>query len=828
MLHLFLPIALAAPAPGSPDSLAPDRDWDLTHLHLDLDIDLEGESIEGTATLNFEPLVPGGRTLWVHQVGLNINEVRLNGESVAFRVFDTSVEVDANPEDGPATLEIDYQANPQNGLHWRKKGPGSPDRYNEVFSQGENTDNRYWFPSWDYPNDRFTYSGRFQVPEGYRALSNGLGEFDGTAWNYRLEQDLVNYLVMLAVGPYKERTDSWRGRPIRQWYPPHMTEDAVEHISGKVPEMMELFTEKTGAEYPYPIYTEVFVQRFLYAGMENTTATVEEQYLLQPSSEGDLAQGAQSVVAHEAAHHWFGDMLTCKTWHELWLNEGFATYFAAIWERSEFGEANFYEDVLGWYRSSVNAGPMSGRWWSTDEGEHSEYTAVYVRGASTLHMLRVMLGEEAFWTAIRMYVADNAHTLVETDDLRAAFETVTGQHLGWFFDQWTHLPGAPEVTASHRYEDGFLRVDVSQKGDRIFSFPLDLEVGTADGIVTHREWIDEGSLRFSIPLENSPTYVAVDPQAGVLATFENKQSTEQWIAQLSSPSPAAKHRAIAALHEKPATDVIIDALRAILLDPEEERSYRQGAAKSLGKLDHAHGDAALRQMVKEALSPRLRATAATALGQGRAHGEDARVLARVADRDSTREVRGKALLSLAHFDRNLAVKKARRVLRSDPGMNIDLHRSAARVIRNHGGLADLPSLLRHMDRGDHDQLASHCLWQSLGLVNRLDRDERETAREAIAEKVVEWLDSRDLRLQQSGLYGLQSTGSRDDIEAIHALQARTTLPRLRSRAEDAVTKIRERRDDPEPEGAEVADELEALSERIEALERALEEEKSRH
>ena len=263
MLHFFLPIALSAPTPGSPDSLAPDRDWDLTHLHLDLSIDLDAESVEGTATLSFDPLMPGSSTLWVHQVGLNIQEVRLNGESVEFRVFDTSVEVDADPAAGPATLEIDYQANPQNGLHWRKKAPGSPDRYDEVYSQGENTDNRYWFPSWDYPNDRFTYSGRFQVPEGYRALSNGLGEFDGTAWNYRLEQDLVNYLVMLAVGPYKERTDTWRGRPIRQWYPPHMTEDAVEHISGKVPEMMELFTEKTGAEYPYPLYTEVFVQRLL-------------------------------------------------------------------------------------------------------------------------------------------------------------------------------------------------------------------------------------------------------------------------------------------------------------------------------------------------------------------------------------------------------------------------------------------------------------------------------------------------------------------------------------------------------------------------------------
>ena len=828
MLHLFLPFALAASTPGSPDSLAPDRDWDLTHLHLDLNIDLDAESVEGTATLSFEPLLPGSTTLWVHQVGLNIQEVRLNGEPVEFRVFDTSIEVDAKPQDGAATLEIDYQANPQNGLHWRKKGPGSPDRYNEVFSQGENTDNRYWFPSWDYPNDRFTYSGRFEVPEGYRALSNGLGEFDGTAWNYRLEQDLVNYLVMLAVGPYKERTDTWRGRPIRQWYPPHMTEDAVEHISGKVPEMMELFTEKTGAEYPYPIYTEVFVQRFLYAGMENTTATVEEQYLLQPSSEGDLAQGAQSVVAHEAAHHWFGDMLTCKTWHELWLNEGFATYFAAIWERVEFGEANFYQDVLGWYRSSVKAGPMSGRWWSTDDGNHSEYTAVYVRGASTLQMLRVLVGEEAFWKAIQKYVADNAHSLVETDDLRLAFEEVTGQHLGWFFDQWTHLSGAPKVTTTHRYEDGMLRVDVAQEGERSFSFPLDIEVGTSGDPVVHREWVNEGSLRFTISLDEAPKYVAVDPQAGVLATFENNQSVEQWIAQLSSPSPAAKHRAIIALKDKPANTASVEALRAILLNPEEERTYRQGAAKTLGDLDHPIGDDALRKAVFTAKSPSLRSTIAEALGNGQAHGDDARVLARVADRDATREVRGKALQSLAHFDRSSALSKARRVLRSNPGFNIDLHRAAARVIRNHGGLKDLPFLLRHMDREDHDQLASHCLWQSLGLINRLDKDQRAQAREDVAEKVVEWLDSRDLRLQQAGLYGLQSTGSKEDIEEIQSLRARTTLPSLRSRADDAVSKIRERREEPEPEAAEVADELEALTERIEALEKALEEEKSRH
>jgi hypothetical protein len=200
----------------------------------------------------------------------------------------------------------------------------------------------------------------------------------------------------------------------------------------------------------------------------------------------------------------------------------------------------------------------------------------------------------------------------------------------------------------------------------------------------------------------------------------------------------------------------------------------------------------------------------------------------VADQDATREVRGKALTSLAHFDRNLALRKARRVLRNDPDLNIDLHRSAARVIRNHGARSDLPFLLRHMDREDHDQLASHSLWQALGLINRLEQSEREGARRDVAAKVVDWLDSRDLRLQQAGLYGLQSAGSKSDIDAIQALRARTTLPSLQRRADDAVSKIRERREEPEPERAEIADELEALSERIEAIEKALEEEKSRH
>jgi aminopeptidase N len=808
--------------------VAPDRDWDLQHLHLDLNIDLDAAAISGTATLRFEPLKPGSDVLWVHQVGLDVKAVRINGEAVDFQLGDADLRVITGPQTEAIELAIDYRAQPQTGLHFRKRAKDSPDTYTEAWSQGEDTDNRYWFPGWDYPNDRFTYSGRFTVPKGYKVLSNGIGSFDGEAWNYSLEQDLVNYLVMLAVGPYKERLDQWRDITVRQWYPPDATEDEVEHVSGKVPQILEFFSQRTGFDYPYPSYTEVFIQRFLYTGMENTSVTVEDRRILHPSSDGDLAQGARSVVAHEAAHQWFGDLLTCKTWHELWLNEGFATYFAGLWERQELGEANYYDDVSHWYQNSLKAGPMSGRWWSTEDGKHGPRTAVYVRGASTLQMLRVMLGEEAFWASIQKYVADNAHSLVETDDLRDAFEAITGQHLGWFFDQWTHLGGSPTVSMEHSFEGGRLRVNLSQKGERVYSFPVDIEVGTAKGPITQREWMTEESMHFTLQLEKPPTYVAVDPAAGVLAKFDNKQSTEQWIAQLKSPSPYAKLNAISALGEKTASDEIVAALNLILEQGGEERAYRQRAAKALGKLDHEKGDRALVAALKRAKSPSLRSTIAGALANGRSLAGEAKALARVADRDPTLEVRGEALAALAHFDRNAALRRARKVLTRNSGFNTELHRQAGSVIGEHGSYGDLGLLLRHMKRTSPHRLATAFVWSSLNLVSNLDLDDQDAARDRIAEQLLPWLESRHLRARQSALHGLAEVGNRDSLPQLKALKAHSTLTETRERVQKTIKAIRKRQNDPKPEGSEIADELKALADRIEALEKAQKEENSRH
>jgi aminopeptidase N len=401
-------------------------------------------------------------------------------------------------------------------------------------------------------------------------------------------------------------------------------------------------------------------------------------------------------------------------------------------------------------------------------------------------------------------------------------------HLSWFFDQWTHLGGSPEVTVKHSFEGGRLRVDVSQKGDRFYTFPLDIEVGTANGPLTQREWMTEESLNFTIPMDEAPTYVAADPQGGVLGQWENNQSAAEWIAQIDSPSPYAKLNALKALGEKPADEAIVEALIKVLHSESQERAYRERAAMALGKLDHAVGDAALVATLSRAKSPKLRSTIAGALAHGRALAGEAKALKRIADSDPTRQVRGDALLALTHFDRKEALKRARRVLKRDPGFNYDLHQRAAEVLGGEGTADDLALLLRHMDRQDHNKLASSALWAALRLVARLDESEQEEARDRIAEKLHPWLESRHLRSRQSAVNGLGETGNDDSIIALQAFKAHSTLSGSRKKAQKAIHSIRKGHEDEKPEDAEIADELKALTDRIEALEKAQEEQSSRH
>ena len=825
ILGLGAVAAIAAPSPAR-DGDPLDRDWDIQHLHLALDVQPEAHRIEGSVTLTVSPLLPGGDQLMLHQRALDITSVTVGGVEAAFELGDETVSVTmpgsaraAGAE--PLDVTLTYSAEPRKGLHFRVPGRGSASTHLEVWSQGEHEDSRFWFPTWDYPSDRFTTSGRFTAPEGLKVLSNGVGGFDGEAWSYRMEQDMVSYLVMIAVGAYEIREDAWGDVPIAQWYPPDADAEQAESVSGHVPDMMAWFSEITGLDYPYPSYTEVFVQDFMYTGMENTTATVQDRKLLHPAEWRESQTYAERVAAHELAHQWFGDALTCERWSELWLNEGFATYFAATWMAEHHGEDWMADAIVGWHRSARGAGVMSSRWWSTPDGKHGEHTAVYVKGAAVLQMLRATYGEAAFWDAIRRYTTENAHSLVNTDDLREAFEAATGQHLGWFFDQWTHLPGSPTLSVTPTWEDGKLRVAVSQEHDPegakpLFRLPIDLAIGTADGVVEERFWLDAAEAEFSLPLAAAPTYVAVDPKAAVLGTLTVDQPRAWWRAQVASTSTYARLRAMEALGEGRADAETVALLSAVLMDPDEALAVREGAAGALGSL--ADGEAALLTALADP-HPKIRWAAADALGQVKGEAA-ARALARAARRDPVPWIAGRAMEALGEADPALARTVARELLRPRPDYWGSPHRGAVSVLGQRGTLDDLGAVLRHVTPETPRRLRHEAAAAAVLLVHREAGELAEFEYARVARALEPMLESADVRTRERGVALLTEVGDEDTLALLDALESTETIAALAGKIAPAKTAIRQRdfEGKASSERAALAERLEALETRLEALE----------
>ncbi|MEC7946315.1 MAG: M1 family aminopeptidase, partial [Myxococcota bacterium] len=271
--------------PDGRGASAPDRNFDVRHLDLDLTLDPGSRAVSGTATLTVRRLWPG--PLRLDQVRLDIDAVTLDGEGVPWRIEGDHLVVEV-PADADGDVAVRYRATPRTGLHYRWVGADSVDRYPEVWSQGEGEDNRHWFPGWDHPNDRFTYTGRIDAPEGWTVLTNA----DGI--------DLVNYLVMVAAAPYDVHVHP-EAPAVTVLVPPGTPDRAVSPVLDPVPAMMRHMEARAGVPWPWGPYRQVFVQRFLYGGMENTGATVmnAERLLPDPSAAATRADSIESIVAHE-------------------------------------------------------------------------------------------------------------------------------------------------------------------------------------------------------------------------------------------------------------------------------------------------------------------------------------------------------------------------------------------------------------------------------------------------------------------------------------------------------------------------------------------------
>lgn len=593
---LLLLGSLAALA-EEPFRASPDRLFDIEHIRLDLEVNFPRKEIAGTATINGSLL---RKARWValdaadHEVA-GVEDV-LASKKLSHDNTGKKIRIDLGEEVAlgtKKTLLIRYRARePKEGLHFFAPTPDHPDTPTMVWSQGEPISNRGWFPCLDHPNEFQTTELVVTVENGFEVLSNGVLKGKSTLADGRVrfhwaqEKPHVAYLVTMVVGKFAVATKEWRRRPVTFYLPPHRADD-TERTFGRTLPMLDFFSQRFGIEYPWPKYAQVVVEQFIAGGMENTTATTmysglvhNERALLDSSPDG--------LIAHELAHQWWGDLLTCKDWAHLWLNEGFATYAEFLWQEHHKGRDE--ADLLLFKRSQLARSggaltrPVVDRHYH-QPGDMFDSRS-YPKGAWILHMLRHQLGDEIFFDGLKIYAETFRHQAVETSDLRKTLERRSGQSLERFFYEWTERPGHPILSVTTQQDDPAqvkVTIKQTQSGEPFhFTLPIEIQFEAPTAAVTLSPSIENRELTLFAPTAAKIKMVRVDPRQTILAEINEEKSQSLWTAQaLGSVSVPERLRAIQHL-AKSKTPADRDVLISILKS-DAFHGVRAEAARGLGE-----------------------------------------------------------------------------------------------------------------------------------------------------------------------------------------------------------------------------------------------------
>lgn len=560
--------------PGARPHYTPDRPGQVEHIFLDLDLDIPNQRYSGTCQIRLNPVRTGIDRLTLDAVNLAIASVTVDEVTQRFDYDGEQLQIQLQPSTVAGktiTLAIAYHVDqPQRGLYFIAPNQHYPHKPVQVWTQGEDEDSRFWFPCFDYPGQLATSEIRVRVPKNLIAISNGeliRTEEDGNSKIFHWSQKEVHptYLMTLAVGDFAELRDEWNGKPVT-YYVEKGRETEARISMGKTPQMIEFFSEKYGYPYAFPKYAQVCVDDFIFGGMENTSTTLLTDRCLIDARAAIDNRSTESLVAHELAHQWFGDLVVIKHWSHAWIKEGMASYSEVMWMDHEYGadEAAYYR--LGEARSYLDEDASRYR---RPIVTHVYREAIelydrhlYEKGACVYHMIRAELGDDLFWQAIATFVNDNAHKTVETVDLLRAIEQATGRNLLFLFDQFVFRGGHPDYSVAYSWDgdSNLAKLTVTQtqakdNGDRANLF--DLKIPIAFGYIDEPESkplnvrVREREQSFYFPLEKKPDYVRFDVGNHTLKTVALEYPIPELKAQLQhDPDPLARIYAAEALAKK--------------------------------------------------------------------------------------------------------------------------------------------------------------------------------------------------------------------------------------------------------------------------------------
>ena len=619
------------------------RIFNLLDTKLDLSFDIPKQTVFGKAILKVTPIVSNQSEIKFDAKNFDIHSVKLEeGQKELEYSYDKKIitlNIGTITSSDTINILIDYTAYPakgsirsnaaiqgNQGLYFIDPSDAVEGLPTQIWSQGETENNSRWFPTFDQPNENSTQSIRLTIPAKFKSLSNGLLQSsevndDGTRTdNWVMSKPHAPYLFMIAVGEFALVEEEWRGRPI-QYFVDKEYEASAKIIFNHTTEMLDFYSDLLGVEYPWEKFSQIIVKQFVSGAMENTTAVIFGDFIQAHQADMLTEMENDYIVAHEMIHHWFGDLVTCESWANLTLNEGFANYGEYLWFEHKYGKdeadySRFYE-LAGYFRESATRRHPLIHYRYLDKDNMFDAHS-YNKGGLVLHMLRNYLGDDIFFKGLKYYLEKNAYQSVEVHDLRLALEKVSGEDLNWFFDQWYLAQGHPIVEQSLNYldEQKTIELTLSQVQNPmdalpVFKLPLTIDIFFNNGEVQREKILLESRIQqFSFSSEIKPSFVLLNADDISLGYFSSKLSKDQNKLKLAK-GIALRYR-LEAMYELMGEEGIADVdVRTALADA--HWSIREGILESIEFSKFEGLESLVVDLAKVDPDPRVRIAAMNAL-----------------------------------------------------------------------------------------------------------------------------------------------------------------------------------------------------------------------
>jgi aminopeptidase N len=516
---------------------------DILHYAFRITLSDTTDRIQGEATIDARFMADGISALRLDLTnaaetqgakGMHVTSVTANGKAVNFRHVNDVLTIDLpalSKSNQRSTFVISYHGIPATGLKIANNKYG--DR--TFFSDNWPDKGRNWLPIVDHPYDKATCEFMVTAPAHYQVVSNGLKveETDTKDGNrvthWKQSVPIASWLYVLGVARFAvQQVDQFDHKSIETWVYYQDRERGFYDFATPTKQVLEFYSNYVG---PFAYEKLANIQsNSVSGGMEAASAILYSE----KSVVGDRNERWRNVVIHEIAHQWFGNAVTEYDWDDVWLSEGFATYFTLLFIEHQYGRDAFL-------RGLADSKKLVDTFYAKNPGyrivhdnlqDMNQVTSsqTYQKGSWILHMLRGVLGTDVFWKGIQTYYSRYMNGNASTSDFRRVMEEVSGQNLGGFFDQWLYKPGALQVKGNWQYDatkkELTIKLDQVQADGSLFKMPLEIAVYRAAGKppLIRKVMLYDKSNTFSIPVDVKPTQIVLDPNTWVLMSSTIEES----------------------------------------------------------------------------------------------------------------------------------------------------------------------------------------------------------------------------------------------------------------------------------------------------------------